>query len=147
MLSHPRIVIPAIAALTAIVAAAVFDPMRTFFIRAHIEHAFHLRDNRIYKWFKNQAGDIFTFRLHKGEEASLGAIFDDRKEVIDQLRTWLMETAETFIVIQGPRGSGKKEVLDEALKGRPNTLYLDCKKIVEARGDSATISAMAAEVG
>ncbi|KUJ21839.1 escape protein-like protein 2 [Mollisia scopiformis] len=147
LLNHPRVVIPAIAALTAIIAAAVFDPMRTFFIRAHVEHAFHLKDNKIYKWFKNQAGDIFTFRLHRGEEASLGAIFDDRKEVIDQLRTWLMETAETFIIIQGPRGSGKKEVLDEALKGRPNILNLDCKRIVEARGDSATISTLASEVG
>ena len=59
-----------------------------------------------------------------------------------------METADTFIVVQGPRGSGKKElVLDQALKGRKNTLVIDCKPIQEARGDSATIGSAALEVG
>ena len=59
-----------------------------------------------------------------------------------------MESADTFIVIQGPRGSGKKElVLDQALKGRKNNLVIDCKPIQEARGDSSTIRAAALEVG
>ena len=146
--SHPRVVIPAVAALLATAATLVFDPIRTFFIKAHVDHVFHIRDNRIYKWFKSQATDIFTFRLHRSEEAGLGAIWDDRKQVIDQLQTWLMETADTFIVVQGPRGSGKRElILDQALKGRQNTLLIDCKPIQEARGDSATISAAAASVG
>ena len=59
-----------------------------------------------------------------------------------------METAETFIVIQGPRGSGKRElVVDQALKGRKNNVIIDCKPIQEARGDSNTIYAAALEVG
>lgn len=59
-----------------------------------------------------------------------------------------METADTFIVIQGPRGSGKRElVLDQALKNRKNTLVIDCKPIQDAKGDSATICAAALEVG
>lgn len=59
-----------------------------------------------------------------------------------------METADTFIVIQGPRGSGKRElVIEQALKGRNNTLIIDCKPIQEARGDTAIISAAAKEVG
>lgn len=146
--NHPRVVIPAVAALVTTATLAVFDPIRTFFIKAHIDHAFSLKDNRIYKWFKNQATDIFTFRLHRAEEASLDAIWDDRKQVVDQLQTWLMETADTFIVVQGPRGSGKKElILDQTLKKRSNTLLIDCKPIQEARGDSATISAAASSVG
>ena len=59
-----------------------------------------------------------------------------------------METADTFIVIQGPRGSGKKElIIDQALKNRKNNLVIDCKPIQEAHGDSATIGAAALEVG
>lgn len=59
-----------------------------------------------------------------------------------------METADTFIVIQGPRGSGKRElVLDQALKDRKKTLVIDCKPIQDAKGDSATIVAAALEVG
>ena len=147
-INHPRVVLPLLAALIGTAAVAVFDPIRTFFIKAHVEHAFHLKDNAIFKWFKSQATDIFTLGRHRAEEASLGAIWDDRKHVIDQLQTWLMETADTFIVVQGPRGSGKKElIMDQALKNRRNTLLIDCKPIQEARGDSATITAAAASVG
>lgn len=148
LVNHPRVFIPAIAALVATITVSVFDPIRTFFIKAKIDHAFQIKDNRIYKWFKSQATDIFTFRSRRSEEAGLGAIWDDRKEVIDQLQTWLMETADTFIVVQGPRGSGKKElILEQALKGRKNTLLIDCKPIQEARGDSSTIAAAAISVG
>ncbi|TVY94316.1 Mitochondrial escape protein [Lachnellula willkommii] len=148
LVNHPRVVIPAVAALVATITVAVFDPIRTFFIKAKIDHAFRIKDNRIYKWFKSQATDIFTFRSRRTEEAGLGAIWDDRKEVIEQLQTWLMETADTFVVVQGPRGSGKKELIfEQALKGRKNTLLIDCKPIQEARGDSATIAAAAVSVG
>jgi len=148
VVNHPRVVIPAVAALVATFTVAVFDPIRTFFIKAHIDHAFHLKDNKIYQWFQSQAKDLLTFRSHRSEEVSLSAIWDDRKAVIDQLQTWLIETADTFIIVQGPRGSGKKElILDQALKGRPNTLLIDCKPIQEARGESGTISAAAAAVG
>lgn len=59
-----------------------------------------------------------------------------------------METAATFIVVQGPRGSAKRElVLDEALQTRRYKLVIDCKPIQEARGDGATIRAAAAQVG
>jgi len=148
LVNHPRVVIPAVAALIATLTVAVFDPIRTFFIKAHIDHAFNLKDNRLYKWFKSQANDFLAFRLRRTEEASLSAIWDDRKAIIDQLQTWLIETADTFIIVQGPRGSGKKElILDQALKGRPNTLVIDCKPLQDARGDSATISAAASAVG
>lgn len=148
LVNHPRVVIPAVAALIAAITVAVFDPIRTFFIKAHIDHKFNVKDNKVYKWFQSQANDLLTFRSRRTEEVSLSAIWDDRKAVIDQLQTWLIETADTFIIVQGPRGSGKKElILDQALKGRPNTLVIDCKPIQEARGDSATISAAASAVG
>lgn len=89
-----------------------------------------------------------SFRRQNTEDAGLRAIWDDRKADIEQIQTWLIETADTFIVVQGPRGTGKRElVLDQALKGRKNSLVIDCKPIQEARGDSATIKAAALEVG
>ena len=95
-----------------------------------------------------RANDYVSFRSQQKEDAGLGTIWDDRKDDIERIQTWLMETAETFIVIQGPRGSGKKElVLDQALKDRKYKLVIDCKPIQEARGDSATIVATADQVG
>lgn len=76
------------------------------------------------------------------------AIWDDRKGHIEQIQTWLMETADTFIIVQGPRGTGKRElVVDQALQDKKLKVVIDCKPIQEARGDSATISAAAASVG
>ena len=122
--------------------------IRTFFVKAHIEHSFRLDNSRVYKWFKGQVTDIFAFRHRESEEAGMRALWEDRKDNIEQIRSWLMETTDTFIVVQGPRGSGKKElVIDQALKGRKNTLVIDCKPIQEAKGDSTTINAAAAEVG
>jgi len=146
--NHPRIVIPVLVALLTGLTVVVFDPIRSFFIKAHVSHRFRLSNSGLYKWFKKQTSDILTFRREKAEQAGLDAVWTDRKDLIEQIRTWLMETAETFIVVQGPRGSGKKElVLEQALKDRQNVLVIDCKRILEARGESAIIKRMASEVG
>lgn len=122
--------------------------LRTFFVKAHVTRHFKLTDNKAVKWFKAKTTEILSFHKVKEDEPGMEAIWDDRKENIDQIKTWLMETADTFIIVQGPRGSGKRElVLDQALKGKKNTLVMDCKPIQEARGDSATINATAAQVG
>ena len=148
MLNHPRIVIPIFVALAGTFTVAIFDPIRTFFIKTHITRTFHISDNRIYKWLSSQAARANAYLHFRMEDAGLKAIWDDRKSDIEQIQSWLMESADTFIVIQGPRGSGKRElVMDQALKGRPNTLLIDCKAIQEARGDSKTINAAATEVG
>jgi hypothetical protein len=78
----------------------------------------------------------------------MNVIWQDRRANIDQLQSWLIETADTFIIVQGPRGSGKKElVMNEALKRNKYKLVIDCKPIQEARGDSSTIRAAAQQVG
>ena len=148
--SHPRIVIPILVALLTAASVAVFDPIRTFFIRMHILHGLHLEDQIVIKWIRSQLSrgyDIIRFRKRRDDE-DLRIVWEDRQGAIDQLKTWLIETADTFIVVQGPRGAGKKElVVDQALKDRAHTLVIDCKKIQEARGDSNTIAVAAAEVG
>lgn len=121
--------------------------MRTFFIKLHVTRAFHITDNRFYRWFKAQATDIFTFNKRKKDGADMNVIWEDRRLYIDQLRAWLLETADTFIIVQGPRGSGQRDLVDEAVKHRKNKLVIDCKPIQEARGEGATIGAAATEVG
>ena len=151
LVGHPRFFIPAMLAFVGTLTVAVFDPIRTFFIKAHITRTFHIRDNMIYKWLSSQASratDVLSLKRRRTEDAGLTAIWEDRKDDIEQIQTWLIESADTFIVIQGPRGSGKKElVLDQALRGRKNNLLIDCKPIQEAKGDSNTICAAALEVG
>lgn len=146
--SHTRIVIPIVAALLAAITVVIFDPIREFFIEAHISKRFNVSENKIFQWFKRHTDDILAFNRHKSEDAGLKALFTHRQDAIDQIQTWLMESADTFIVVQGPRGSGKEElVLDQALGGRRDVLVIDCKPVVEAKGESTTIKKLAGEVG
>ncbi|KAF2146082.1 uncharacterized protein K452DRAFT_242601 [Aplosporella prunicola CBS 121167] len=145
---HPRILIPVLIAIIGAFTVAVFDPIRTFFVKAHITKSLSLGHNKIYQWFKAQTMDILSFRRDDDDDAGMDVVWDDRKDNIEQIRTWLMDTADTFIIVQGPRGSGKKElVVDQALMYQKHKLVIDCKPIQEARGDSATIAATAAQVG
>ncbi|KAF2878314.1 RNA12 protein-domain-containing protein [Massariosphaeria phaeospora] len=148
LVNHPRIVIPIIAALVATITVAVFDPIRTWFVKAHITRSLHIQDNAVYQWIKGYATDIIRWNRKDDDDSGMEAIWDDRKGNIEQIQTWLMETADTFIIVQGPRGSGKRElVVDQALKDKKDKVIIDCKPIQEARGDSATINAAAAQVG
>ncbi|KAJ1338264.1 RNA12-like protein [Microdochium nivale] len=148
MSNHPRIVIPLLVALLTGLTVVIFDPIREFFVKAHVTRRFRLSDSRFYRWARQQTTDLFTFHRDKSEQAGLEAIWTHRQDLIEQIRKWLMETAETFVIVQGPRGSGKKElVLEQALKDRNNILVIDCKPIVEARGESATIKQLGSAVG
>ncbi|KAI0900506.1 RNA12 protein-domain-containing protein [Annulohypoxylon nitens] len=146
--NHPRIVIPVIVALLTGLTVIIFDPIRSFFVKAHITQKYRLSNSRLYRWLRQRTFDILSLKREKADQAGLNALWTHRKDLIDQIQKWLLETTGTFIVVQGPRGSGKEElVLDQALKGRSNVLVIDCKPIVEARGESATIKNLAASVG
>ncbi|KXG52650.1 Mitochondrial escape protein 2 [Penicillium griseofulvum] len=150
ILNHPRLVIPAIAALLATITVIIFDPIRTFFITLKIKSSFQSGENPVLQWVREQASkaSMFSFGKRKSDPRGLAAIWEDRQKEIAQLRAWLTETAETFIVIHGPRGSGKRElVLEQALKEHKYKVIIDCKQIQDARGDTAKISRAAAQVG
>lgn len=145
--THPRIVIPIIAALIAGVSVVIFDPIREFFIKVHVQHSLRYTDWRIYKWFKSQTG---TFSFYRKEEhiEGLGTIWKHRQDLIEQLRSWLDGSSDTFIVVTGPRGSGKAEmVMSQTLSDRKNVVLIDCKPITEANGEAGTIKRLAAAVG
>ncbi|KAJ5619604.1 hypothetical protein N7510_003588 [Penicillium lagena] len=150
LLNHPRIVIPALAALVAAITVIIFDPIRTFFIEMKIKSTLQTSENQVIQWIRRQASkaNIAYFGHRKTDPRGLAAIWEDRQKDISQVQAWLTETAETFIVIHGPRGSGKRElVLDQALKDHSYKVVIDCKQIHDARGDTAKISRAAAQVG
>ena len=149
ILNHPRIVIPAIAALIAATTVVVFDPIRTFFVKMKVKSTLPLEDNAVLRWVRKQASkaNIMYFG-GRGDPRGLTAIWNDRQGDISQLQSWLTENVETFIVVHGPRGSGKRElVLDQALKNYKYKVVIDCKQIQDARGDTAKIARAANQVG
>lgn len=162
--SHPRIVIPLIAGLLAAFTVVVFDPIREWFIKvsrgccsiprttltkqAHVQRVFEFTDSKLYKWFKRQTSDMLVFRRKKGNQEGLNALIGHRKDLIDSIQNNLLESTATFVVVHGPKGSGQKElVMDQVLQDRKDVLVLDCKPVVEARGEAGTIGKLAAQVG
>lgn len=90
---------------------------------------------------------MFTFHRRPTPDAA-SPLLSERSSTIETLKSWLLDTSETFIIVQGPRGSGKRElVLEHVLPPRKNILMIDCEPITEAHGDTATISAAANQVG
>ncbi|KAK4180726.1 RNA12 protein-domain-containing protein [Triangularia setosa] len=146
--SHPRIVIPILAAFLATFTVIVFDPIREFFVKHHVQRSLEFTDSKLYKWLKRQTSDILSLGKKHGNDAGLHALFNHRKDLIDSIKSSLLESVDTFVVIHGPRGSGGKElVMDQVLEGRKDVLVLDCKPIVEARGEAGTIRKLAFQVG
>ncbi|KAG5971990.1 hypothetical protein E4U58_007029 [Claviceps cyperi] len=146
MTNHPRIVIPVLAALLAAASVIIFDPIRTFFIKLHVSHSLRFKESRLYKWFKSQTESLSISQSQHMD--SLGTVWNHRRELIEQLQNWLDGSSDTFIVVTGPRGSGKLEmVMDQALAGRKNVLLVDCKPIVDASGEAGTIKRLAVAVG
>ncbi|KAL7273090.1 mitochondrial escape protein 2 [Rhizina undulata] len=147
LFSHPKIVVPALAAIIATITVAIFDPVRTWFIKAKITKSLDLSENQYWGWLKKHTMAMLPLRKPERDMDDLTVLWEERRGSIELLKSWLLETSETFIVVQGPRGSGKRELLDNVLTDRKNILVIDCEAINEAHGDSATISAAAAQVG
>ncbi|EPS43002.1 hypothetical protein H072_3007 [Dactylellina haptotyla CBS 200.50] len=146
---HPRIVLPIIAAIVAAVAVSVFDPIRTFFVKAHITHSLSV-GSKAWGWFKEKTSSYLVIRQKPKTEAAgdLSVLWEERKANVETLKSWLLESAETFIVVQGPRGSGKRDlVLGDVLKDWKHKLVFDCEPVQERLGDANIIRATAAQVG
>ncbi|KAL4868233.1 hypothetical protein BDV12DRAFT_186067 [Aspergillus spectabilis] len=146
--NHPRLVIPAVAALIAAITVTVFDPIRTFFIKMKVKATLHAEGSKVVQWVRYQVSKANIFGQNKSDARGLTAIWEDRQGDIAQLKSWFTENAETFIVVHGPRGSGKRElVLDRTLKDHKYKLVIDCKQIQDAKGDTAKIARAASQVG
>ncbi|EGS24034.1 NONE-like protein [Thermochaetoides thermophila DSM 1495] len=145
---HPKIVIPIIAAVLAAFTVAVFDPIREFFVQSHIQKSLDLTNSNLYKWLKRQTSDILSFKPRKEETAGLSALFTHHRELIDTVQSSLLESGDTFVVVHGPRGSGARElIMNQVLHDRRDVLLIDCRQVMEARGEADIIKKLASQVG
>jgi hypothetical protein len=70
-----------------------------------------------------------------------------RAEDEEQLRRWLEEPPDTFIVVDGPPGSGKTEMVNQVLEEHSMYLTIDCDALLSARNDEEIIELQARQVG
>ena len=151
--NHTRIAVPVFIALLSIVAVLIFDPIREFFIEQKITHRYSLSmDNYWFKQLKDITNStVSQFKNYWGghdENHARRHLWDERMDRVNDLQMWLEENNNTFVIVRGPRGSGKRDlVMEHTLHDRENVLYLDCDRIIKSRTDAKFLRNVAQEIG
>jgi hypothetical protein len=119
---HPRIVLPIVAFLLATLSYTFFDPIRSFFVRSRVEGVWNLNQYTIVKLINEKicAPIIELFGRHKAKRKrnidDLGrASWRDRLEAERDVERWVSEYPSTFVVITGPPGSGKHDLVNRVI--------------------------------
>ena len=145
--SHPKLVIPLIAAMLAALSVVIFDPIRKFFVKSYVKHKTSVTANKFIGWIKSKTDRLWSSSRKKDKKLSLSAFWNQRQGLIEDISSGLADPSGTFIVVQGSKGSGRYELVEQALKERKYVLNVDCKAISEANGETGVIRKLAAAVG
>ncbi|KAM0787058.1 hypothetical protein ACM66B_006321 [Microbotryomycetes sp. NB124-2] len=148
--SHPRISIPLLVALLGTLSVSMFDPIREFFVKSHVQGTFDTDKWLVVKWLKKETlGRLGLSRQSQYATTSAGTgIEKQRAEARTQLENWLKDVPDTFICLTGPRGSGKTSLVKEVLSTRDNVLEIDCQELCKnGRSDTKLVSELASATG
>lgn len=150
---HTRIAIPMLIALLSVAAVLIFDPIREFSIEQRITHKYSLSwDNYWLRKLRNFTNStVSQFKNYWGSNNDAYAekhLWEERIEKVNDLKMWLEENNNTFVVVRGPRGSGKNGlIMQHTLGDRANVLYLDCDKLIKSRTDAKFLKNSANQLG
>lgn len=157
IMDHPRISVPLILAFLTTLAVFVFNPIRVWSIEHKITDTSlpsFIENNDTIKWVRGVTKETMTNLgkyLHRPADDlsnSFKSLWIERQQSVRQIKQWLQENVNTFIVVTGPRGNGKKDLVTNfVLKDRSNVLTIDCKQLTKAQNDSSFIRAAAAQLG
>ena len=151
--NHTRIAIPVLIALLSIFAVLVFDPIREFSIEQKITHKYSLSfGNPLFKSVRKfTSSTVSSFRNYLGRNEEKQAekhLWEERIESVNDLKMWLEENINTFVIVRGPRGTGKHDlVMQHTLNDRENVLYLDCDKLIKSRTDAKFLKNVSSQLG
>lgn len=173
--NHQRIAIPVILALLAAIAVFIFEPIRLTFIELKLKSLYSWdahKDNwlvkAIYVPYRAIVSGISDGRhfLDDSLESITGSkrgkvelddfeadfLLTERTEKAKQMKLWICENANTFIIVKGPKGSGKREfVFDHTLKmadvPTKSVLEINCTPLIKARSDNLFLKATASQIG
>ncbi|KAJ2161418.1 mitochondrial escape protein 2 [Coemansia sp. RSA 552] len=142
---HSKFTIPLAAAALIAAIYAVFDPIREFCVENKITHRFDL--SRI-PLLGNMRMDALRNLLRRDtgptEEVSAWTGLTDQSE---RLVSILDEPPESFIVVTGPRGSGKSKVVEQAIEGKQYRIVIDSQKLATQHSELEQMTDLAHQLG
>lgn len=151
--SHPRIAVPIALALFAGLAFLIFEPIRILSVECKV---LGLTDFMEYPWIRRTArylsswSSYLKFTSHKKEEEydTVRGSWLERYRISDELKQMLKEGTNTFIVVYGPKGSGKSKVVQMALSDiHSPQLVIDCESFTKAKNDNEKLSQLSNTLG
>jgi hypothetical protein len=142
--NHPRLSVPMGGFVLAGISLMVFDPVRVFSMHAKITQLFNLKEYPTLKWLRKET----VGRLNRAQADSLQVTgWREREEDEEKLRVWLRNPPETFAIVQGPRGAGKTDMVEFAIKEKTHKVVIRCDELANARGEGELLSILAKQIG
>ncbi|KAK9717133.1 mitochondrial escape protein 2 [Basidiobolus ranarum] len=144
--SHPRFTIPFFAASSIGIIYAILDPIRVFFVTNQLTQRFNPDQYPALRWIRRETIDrLMLFKNKKDIKQS--SILGGREQDEARLRALLQEAPGSFILVTGPQGSGKEELVKKLTGDCKHKVIIDCKKISAARNDNELLKNLAKQVG
>ncbi|KND00856.1 uncharacterized protein SPPG_03960 [Spizellomyces punctatus DAOM BR117] len=117
--SHPRITVPVLLGLLAGLTYVVFDPVRVFFITNQLTGRFSLEKytGAAEQLWTTTASTLGSIWGHKQREVVPPAeAWTERQADLARLQHHLRQTPDTVVLVTGPKGSGKSQLVRKALE-------------------------------
>ncbi|ORX88802.1 hypothetical protein K493DRAFT_410813 [Basidiobolus meristosporus CBS 931.73] len=144
--SHPRFTVPFFAASSIGIIYAIFDPIRVFFVTNQITQRFNPDQYPALRWLRRETIDRLTLFKNK-KDSRQSSILGGREQDEARLRDLLQEAPGSFILVTGPQGSGKEDLVKKLTDDSKHKIVIDCKKISGARNDNELLKILAKQVG
>ncbi|KAG0021701.1 mitochondrial escape protein 2 [Podila clonocystis] len=142
--NHPRLSVPLGGFVIAGISFIIFDPIRIFSMHAKITKLFSADEYSALRWLRKET----VGRLTRSPIESFQATgWREREDEEEKLRTWLRNTPETFAVVNGPRGSGKTEMVEYVIKNKTHKVVIRCEELANARSENEVLTTLAKQIG
>ncbi|KAJ1665584.1 mitochondrial escape protein 2 [Coemansia sp. RSA 1646] len=144
---HTKFTVPLAAAALIAAIYAVFDPIREFFVDNKITHRFDLDRIPLLGNAKRAAMNSIMRRGSSPEASEEITAWSGVADQCERLSSILDEPPESFIVVTGPHGSGKTNIIQKALQSKKYRVVLDANTLAAQHSEIEQMSALAKELG
>nr|KAJ3419606.1 mitochondrial escape protein 2 [Polyrhizophydium stewartii] len=152
MMANLRISVPILLAIAAVISYLVFDPLRVFFITNKLTGRFSFVKyaETAEELLSGAQSSILSFIFGSGAvkpkrtlRSSLG--WAEREKEEKRLEQHFKQSPETLVLVSGPKGSGKSDLVRKALEHHKNKLVIHCEDLV-GQPEHILISRLASQV-
>ncbi len=128
---NPKLFFPILVVIATLLTILIFDPLRSFFIESFIIDRFSFKTllrhllisadygmeatKKVLQYFPLGVRTWALNKLDKKTEGKSGPTWVARKEDEEVFRSWLRQAPERVLLLGGPEGSGKHELINQVV--------------------------------